>query len=354
MGANRQPARVLLVLALTTLVLAACGDDGGDASGQAAAPIRILLPIDSPNMYGFKLAESLGFFEEQQVEVELEYVDGSGEAMQQLLAGNGEIAVVGTGTVLDALEEGHDDVRVIGNVNYGSVFFLTVPAGSDITSPEQLAGKTVGVSELSGGEIPVVQGIIRSGGLEPGSDVELVPIGTGTALAVKAIQDGEVDAFGGSVNDIIAIEVQGVELEPILPDVLTTLPGLPVATTEEVLSSNRTGVVAAMRAMTMGQEFGQANPDAGLAVLEEADPEQFTSEVGRLIFEAVLPLWRAPEGDAFGSQTVQQWEDFGEFVEAELPEGVDLGDIIVTELPEEANDYDHDALRQRAEEHPGG
>ncbi|MPZ87247.1 MAG: PhnD/SsuA/transferrin family substrate-binding protein, partial [Nitriliruptorales bacterium] len=287
-------ARGAIVALAILLVTAACGggasepeaaDDtepGVTGGAEAAGAITVLLPIDSPNVYGFKLAESLGYYEDQGVDATLQYVDGSGEAIRQLLADNGDIAVVGTGTVLDALEEGRDEVRVIGNVNYGSVFFLSTPEDSDITSAEQLAGRTVGISELSGGEVPVVEGIIRSAGLEPGVDVQLLPIGTGTALAVRAIEEGQVDAFSGSVNDLIAIEVQGLPLRRILPEVLTTLPGLPVATTQNVLDEKRDAIVALMRAMTMGQEFGQANPDAALSVLEEADPEQFTDETGGL------------------------------------------------------------------------
>lgn len=322
---------------------------GDDAPGEPVGELTALLPIDSPNMYGFKLAEGLGFYEREGVDATLEYVDGSGDAMQQVLAGNGDIAVVGTGTVLDALEEGQDQVRVIGNVNYGSVFYLAVPADSDIETPEDLEGRTVGITELSGGEVPVVNGIIRSAGLEPNADVDILPIGTGTALAVRAIEEGQVDAFGGSVNDLVAIEVQGLELRRILPEILTTLPGLPVVTTQEVLDEKPEAVVAFMRAMTMAQEYGQTNPDAALAVLEELNPEQFVEETGGLIFEAVLPLWQSPEGEPFGATSVEDWEAFSDFVQAELPEGADLETIIEEEIPEQANDYDHEALQEEAE-----
>ena len=335
-------------------IMAAGSAVSASEPAESLSEVVALLPVDSPNVYGFKLAEALGYFEQEGVDATLQYLDGSGDVMQQLLAENGDIGVVGTGTVLDALEQGEDDVRVIGNVNYGSVFFLSVPEDSDITSAEDLDGATVGISELSGGEVPVVEGIIRSAGLVPGEDVQLLPIGTGTALAVRAIEEGQVDAFGGSVNDLIAVEVQGVPLRRILPEELTTLPGLPVVTTQPVLDEKRDAVVAFMRAMTMGQEFGLANPDAALAILTEENPEQFTDETGALIFEAILPLWTPPEGDLFGSQTVEQWEAFCEFVQAELPSGADLETVIVEEIADEANEFDHDAVQAEAENYPDG
>jgi ABC-type nitrate/sulfonate/bicarbonate transport system substrate-binding protein len=352
------------LIALVVLLLAAAcggadGPDAGTESGGAdpsgsevpvsLGEVTILLPIDSPNMLGFKIADALGYYEQQGVDVTLQYVDGSGESAQQMLAGNGDVAVLGTGNVLDALEEGQDAIRVIGNVNYGSVFFLSVPEDSDIQDENDLEGRTVGISDLSGGEVPVVEGIIRSAGLEPGVDVDLLPIGAGTALAVRAIEEGQVDAFGGSANDIIAIEVQGLPLRRILPEILTTLPGLPVATRQDALDEKRDAIIAAMRAMTMGQEFAQTNPEAAQAVLSELNPEQFVDETGGLILEAILPLWQAPEGDLFGSQTVQQWEDFAEFVQSDLPEGADLSTVIVADIPDAANDYDHEALQAEAE-----
>jgi NitT/TauT family transport system substrate-binding protein len=342
----------MIGVAVLVLLAGACGGNGEEpAGGGEAATVTALMPINSPNVYGFKLADALGYYEDEGLDVTLEYVDGSGEAIQQLLAGQGEVAVVGTGNVIEALEQGQTDVRVIGNVNYGSVFFLTAPEDSDLRSAEDMKGKKIGISELSGGEVPVVRGILQLADLDPDTDVELVPIGTGTALAVEAIREGRVDAYGGSINDIIAVEVQGVPLVRILPEILTTLPGLPVATMEQFLSEDEDTVVGFMRATTKAQEFGQTNPDAAASILMEQDPEQFADETGKLIFEGILPLWRPPEGQLFGEQTVEQWQQFADFIEAELPEGVDLSTVIVEDIPEQANDYDHEELKQEAREY---
>ena len=217
-----QNHRWIALVGLTAL-LAACGGSNGEGVATTAgggttqstaaetpgAPtsLTVLLPVDSPNMYGFRVAAANGYFDEEDLDVTLEFVDGSGAAMQQLLADNGQIANLGTANVAEAIEEGHDNIRAIGNVNYESIFLLTVPEDSDIQSPADLEGRSVGVSELSGGEVPVVRGMIASAGLDPDTDVEIVPIGTGTALAVQAIDNGTVDAYGGSVNDIVAVEV---------------------------------------------------------------------------------------------------------------------------------------------------
>lgn len=309
----------------------------GGADGETTE-MTVLLPVDSPNMYGFRVADANGYFADEGLDVTLEFLDGSGAVIQQLIAGNGDIGSVGTGTVAEAIEQGHD-IRAIGNTNYGSVFLLTVPADSDIQVPADLEGRQVGVSEFSGGEVPVVRGIISAAGLDPESDVELVPIGAGTALAVRALEEGRVDAFGGSVNDIVAIEVQGLDLRTLDPGDLSGVPALPLVATQDYIDSNPEAVEGFLRAVARGAEFGQTNPDETLEILMEQSPEQFVDETGERIFELVLDLWQPPEGTMYHEQSVESWEYFFDIIAVELPEGTDLNEVIVEDFVEAANDF---------------
>jgi len=337
-------------------LIAACGGDGDGGSDTTAASgttdgatettgasgemtsLTVLLPVDSPNMYGFRVAVANGYFEEENLDVTLEFVDGSGTAMQQLLAGNGEIANLGTANVAEAIEQGHDNIRAIGNVNYESIFLLTVPEDSDIQSPADLAGRSVGVSELSGGEVPVVRGMIASAGLDPDTDVEIVPIGTGTALAVQAIDEGTVDAYGGSVNDVVAVEVQGLPLRTLDPGDLSGVPALPIVTTQEFIDANPQAVEGFLRAVARGADFGQNNPEETLEILKAESPEQFTDETGERIFERIIELWQPPDG-VYHAQSFESWEHFFEVIAVEVPEGTDLSEIIVDDFVEAANDF---------------
>jgi len=355
--------RGMVLVAIFSLVAAACG--GGEAeettttgSGSGgeettttgasedtttpsaeATELTVMLPVDSPNMYGFRVADANGYFTDENLVVTLEFVDGSGAAIQQLLAGAGQIASVGTGTVAEALEQGFDDIRAIGNTNYGSVFLLTVPEDSDIQTPADLEGARIGISELSGGEVPVVRGIVAAAGFDPESDVELVPIGEGTALAVQAIENGEVDAYGGSVNDIVAVEVQGIGLRSLDPGDLSGVPALPLTTTQAFIEENPQAVEGFLRAVARGAEFGQTNPEETLEILMEQSPEQFVDETGERIFELILDLWQPPDGELFHSQSVESWEYFFDIIAVELPEGSDLDTIIVDDFVEAANDF---------------
>lgn len=185
----------------------------------------------------------------------------------------------------------------------------------------------------------MVRGIVSAAGFDPETDVELVPIGEGTALAVQAIENGEVDAYGGSVNDIVAVEVQGIDLRELDPGDLSGVPALPLTTTQEFIDANPETVEGVLRAVARGAEYGQTNPDETLAILKEQSPEQFVDETGERIFELVLPLWQAPEGTLFHGMTQESWEYFFDIIAVQLPDGTDLNVIIVDDFVEAANDF---------------
>ena len=354
--------RFMALVLVLGMAVHACGGEGasdgtagdtpttgqGEAdTGGTSTTLQVLFPINSPILHGYRVAEQAGYYEEEGIDVQFDFLDGGGEVVTQLLAGNGDIANIPVGPVVEAIEEGHTDLRAIWNYVYGSIFYLGVPVDSDIQSAADLEGRTIGVSDLSGGEVPIMRGIVDTAGLDPDSDVDFVAIGEGTALSLRALQEGQVDAFGGSVNDMIALEVQGLELRYIQPDVLLELPASGLVVNEAILAEQREAIEGFLRASTKGFYWGQVNPEATMCVLREATPEQFTDETGERILTAVLPITWAPEGELMGHQSADTWRTFFEFIGAELPD-VDLENIVIDDLLEAANDFDRDAVEEDA------
>jgi ABC-type nitrate/sulfonate/bicarbonate transport system substrate-binding protein len=79
-------------------------------------------------------------------------------------------------------------VRPVFTTVYGSIFGMAVPDGSDVQDPADLEGRTIGISDPAGGEVPIVR---------------------------------KVDAVGGS--DFMALRVQGLELRPVGADTIEDL-----------------------------------------------------------------------------------------------------------------------------------
>lgn len=339
------------------LFAVACGDgDGagqgdGEAAGSEAGDgeltkVDAMFPVNSPILHGVRVAQEAGYFEDEGLEVNAQFLAGGGEVITQLVAGNADIGNIPVSVVVEGLEQGNEDLRAVYNVVYGSIFYIAVPADSDIQDAADLAGKKIGVTDMAGGEVPIVNGIAKSGGLTE-NDIEIVPVGEGTALAIKALTGGEIDAFGGAVQDIIALEGQDLDLRYILPDELLELPASGIVVKQEYLDNNRETLEGFVRALTKGYYWARVNPDATLAVLKKVTPEQFTDDTGEKIFEAVLPITWAPEGTEMGFQSPDTWAAFFEFVGAEPPD-TDLSEIVIDDLVEAGNDFDTEAVEEDA------
>lgn len=345
-------ARWILAIGAMLLLapaLSACGDDDDDSTPAELDRVRVITASGSPNTYyGLPVADYMGYFEDEGIDVEMQGSDGSSDALRQLIAGNFDVAVATVGSVVEALNAGNTDLRPVFNILYGSSTTILVPVDSDIQSIEDLEGKKIGVSDLAGGEVPVLRGILKSVGLTE-QDVEFVPLGEASALTVRALEEGQVDAFASTATNVTSLEVQDIELRVIpKPAELAELPSEGVVVMDEFLVNNRDVLTRFLRALARGVEFGQVNPDAAVRIVEIQEPERFTDpELGKGIFLKILALSATPPGLTPGDQTVESWEEFFDFYGADPPD-VGLSDIVVNDLVEDANDYDHDAVAEDA------
>jgi ABC-type nitrate/sulfonate/bicarbonate transport system substrate-binding protein len=321
------------------LTLTACGgNDSEQASEGGPTEVRVLIPAESPIEYPHRVAEAEGYFEEEGIESTYQYAGGSSEVIQQLVAGNGDIGVTCASAIVDAYAQGFTQVRPVFTTVYGSIFGMAVPEDSDVQDPADLEGQTIGISDPAGGEVPIVRGILKAAGLSE-QDVELLPIGEGTAVALKAIKDGKVDAVGGSFSDFVALRVQGLALRPVGADTIEDLPACGVVVTNEYLQDNREVVEGFLRGSAKGVVFGQNNPDATLEILREASPDGFKDDLGTGLVELYMPLMAPPEGAPIGEITADSYQSYIDFVGAEAPEE-DLSDLINDDLIEPANEFD--------------
>lgn len=322
------------------LALTACGggDDSGQASEDGMTEARVLIPAESPIEYPHRVAEAQGYFEQEGIKTSYQYAGGSSEVIQQLVAGNGDFGVTCASAIVDAYAQDFTQIRPVFTTVYGSIFGMAVPEGSDVQDPADLEGQTIGISDPAGGEVPIVRGILKAVGLSE-EDVNLLPIGEGTAVALKAIEDGQVDAVGGSFSDFVALRVQGSELRPVGAETIAELPACGVVVTQEYLDENRDLVEGFLRASAKGVVFGQNDPEATLEILREASPDGYEGDLGAGLVELYLPLMAPPEGEPIGAISAESYQRYIDFVGADSPEE-DLSDLVVDDLVEPANSFD--------------
>ena len=167
------------ILALITFLM---------ASGPAAAQERLRLawagfsPTNSPIwvIEDRKLLQKLG------VTPEIIAINASPTVLQTLLANEIDAASISVTTLTSSRLAGADTVMIVGVV---PTFVDHIVSLSNITSVEQLKGKTAGVNRLGSTSDLGLRLALRKLGVDPDKDVKIIPTG-GTAERFAALSKG--------------------------------------------------------------------------------------------------------------------------------------------------------------------
>ena len=345
--------RAILPLLLGTLLLAAaaCGGDDDDegAGGDGGETTRLTVVIPFPSgavFYPLFVAKEKGWFAEEGIEVTVEPVDGSGATIQQLSAGQAQVAVPSPGPFMQAVARG-ENLRSVYTLYQSNVFSVQVPADSDIESLADLEGKTVGVSALDAGEVPFVKAALKEEADLDEGDYELLAVGDG-GQAVVALERDDVDAYASAFVDVAIMKLRGVELRNILPEDFQNFFDTVFVFDGDFVEENPDVIEGFGRAIAKGTVWGLENP-AGVVDItskdfpEEAEDKEFT----QALVEETSALYELPEeADGQWGYAVPEFvERYMSFLveQGELEEEVDT-DVFSNEHVDAYNDFDEDEL----------
>lgn len=294
-------------------------------------------------LLGLVMAQENGYFEDEGISLSTKVAaEGSGQVNQLMIAGRTKFGRSGPDLTMIANAEGHD-LRMPAIFARG-IFTIEAPTGSGVDSMEDLSGKALGVTDLAGGEIGLVNQALAEAGLEPDVDVEIKVVGPGGPAAFRALESGEIAAYAAATNDFAAMEAAGLDSESIVPDVLQGLPSNGFVVTQETLDNeaDRETVVKIIRAWLKGDLFARENPEEALSIACEAIPEDCTDmDVAQVYFDRSVEVATPPEGLLPGEPAPV--EDFETIQNALLGSGdlgaeIDVAEVFPTDLVEEYND----------------
>lgn len=345
----RTRAILALVVGALALIAAGCGgdDDDGGASGETTS-LTAVIPFPSGAVfYPLFVAQENGYFAEEGLEVTVEPVDGSGATLQQLAAGQADVAVPSPGPFMQAVARG-ENLKSVYTLYQSNVFSVQVPADSEVQSLADLEGKKVGVGALDGGETPFVKAALaEEAGLQEG-DYELVPVGDG-GQAVVALERGDVDAYAAAFVDVAIMRLRGVELRNILPEEFQTFFDTVFVFDGEFVDENPDVIEGFGRAIAKATAWGLDNAEAVVDITsksfpEEAEDKEFTTA----LVEETQALYELPEeaDGQWGTAVPEFVERYMDFLveQGELEEPVDP-DVFTNEFVDAYNDFDEDEVR---------
>lgn len=194
------------LLVAGALALSGCaGSPSADQSGPRKITAVTFLPLESftftPEMYAY----SGGYFEKHGLDVDLQPVQGTAAAIQSLLGGAALITRASTVDVFPAMEKGQA-ITAVGTMAYKSNLRMVSTEDKPITSPQDMAGKTIGMGSL-GGTSEKMLDLALTGQDVPKDGVtrQAVPV---TAATLEVVRQGQLDGYIVSLDTSIGIQTQ--------------------------------------------------------------------------------------------------------------------------------------------------
>lgn len=146
-----------------------------------------------------------GFFQAQGIALDYLPGAGGGDAIRNMLSGQADVAFTDPGSFFMALDKG-EKLRAIYDIYPQNVFNVVSLKSANITRPEDLKGKRIGVYSLSSGTLQNLLVLLHQAGLTE-SDVEIVVTGV---LNFAPLLQGQVDATAATDTGLLVGQRRGL------------------------------------------------------------------------------------------------------------------------------------------------
>jgi len=253
-----------------------------------------------------------GFFAEEGIGLELsygfenDYLKLVGVDEYQFMIGSGDQVVLGRAQGLP--------VRYVLNwyTRFPVVIFSKAERG--ITTPADLAGKTIGIPGPFGASYVALRGILEAGGLTE-QDVQLESIGFTQAAAIS---ENRVEAATDyAVSGPVILTQAGVPINEIVLDDYLVVPSNGLITNDRTIAERPELVQAMARATQKAIAYTLANPDEAFAIALQVVPEASgdNEAANRAVFDASLRYWTPRPEQTPGATDAADWQAAAEFMQ---------------------------------------
>lgn len=304
------------IAAISTFALVACSPAdvaGGSNDSDSGELTSVTLQIDGAAVpYYAPIYEAVeqGYFEEQGLDVEITYAEGAG-ILQNVASGNVQFGFPNGDSVITAMGSGVDVDVVHTTYQQGIGAVLFDEEAHDISSPADLEGLNVAVTDLGSPNYIQLQAMLETEGLSI-DDIEVTVVGSGAI--VQALQNGEVDAIAFSRLRYYALQSAGFPVGQILSDEYLPSFGNVLVTSPSFRQQDPEAVRGFVEALDQGIEHVIDDPAASIAEVIPAYADTFAgqedevTEVIEQVFIADLWTSEATEAEGLGYGDLDRWQ----------------------------------------------
>ena len=300
--------RMLAIVLLCVLLLTGCG-----AANQESALQELDVVLDwYPNaLHAFLyVAMEKGYFAEEGLKINIRFPSNANDAISLVAAGQADIGLYYQQDVIQARANQQVPVKSIGAVVQGPLNIVLSLQERNITSAEDLVGKTIGYAGTELSEA-LVRSIMEYVGADS-SDVTMIDVGFDL---MSSMTTGNVDATIGCLvnHEVPQMEEEGFSVNWFDLDdygVPTYYEGIFLASDEAIANDSET-LQAFLRASARGFADMKADPEAALATLlanQNAENFPLSETVERKSMGVLIPMMETADA-AFLSQSDACWQE---------------------------------------------
>lgn len=328
-------SKITLLLLALVIMLTGCSSSKGEVSESSnnkndkKDKIRIAAQATSGQVFQY-MAEEKKYLEEENLDVELVYINNGSDAFSALSSGQVDIiSTYGTGGPLIQIENGQDFKIIGGYMIIGATPVFAMPE-TKYENLEDLRGKTIAI--MRGGTPDIVlKGILHRAGFDLEKDVNFIEMKKNTDV-MEAVRSGQADFGSVSTGFELQIEEAGMEVVMWPDELWENHSCCRMLTNNKWFEGNQDAVKKLMRAYLRAEKDMSQNMDQVVdLVTKNLDMSKETAE------SFVLSEHMIYDTDPYKNSVVDMWNvmnDFGYINNKEI----NIEDYIDTKVYKDALD----------------
>ena len=323
--------RILSILLACVLLLCGCSTNNNNGNSNKLKELDVVLDWYPNALHAFMyVAIEKGYYEEEGLKVNIQFPSNSNDAISLVAAGQADIGLYYQQDVIQARTKQNVPVKSIGAVVQGPLNIVLSLEEKNITTAEDLVGKTIGYAGTELSEA-LIRSIMNDVGADY-SDVTMIDVGFDL---MSSMTTGNVDATIGCLvnHEVPQMEEEGFSVNWFDLDeygVPTYYEGVFLANDDAIQNDSET-LKAFLRASAKGFADMKANPEEALQILLANQNEEnfpLSEMVARKSVEVLLPMMETADA-AFLSQSDECWQENIDWMleQGLISETVDLDEV---------------------------
>lgn len=302
----RLPVHLIALICLGLFLVACTG--GADATPTAVPLTQVTYALGYLHDVQFAplyVAADKGYFREEGIEIELVPIF-EGESILKIGSNEVQFGTVSADQVLLGRTQ---DIPLVYVAAWYQRFPLAIVARESLglSSPADLEGHTVAISDRSGGSYLALRALLRVGQLQEG-EIDIEEIGFTQLDAFTGGQQDIVVVYRN--NEVVRLQAMGEEVTVFEVDETSQLAGNGMITNETTIEERPELVQGMVNAFLRGLQDTINNPDEAFEISKKyveslASADEAEQAIQRQVLGASIELWQT---DELGVSQEEAWQ----------------------------------------------